>query len=215
MGPRVVLLDWDGTLLNSYHSDMRAYQAMFRALRIEWGIADVERHYSPNWYRVYEAAKIPKKDWRRADRLWRRAYAMESPALLPGARSVLRWLRAKYELGIVTGGSRPRVRRQIRYFEFKEHFSVCVYSEDTVKKKPHPAPLELALERLGADPEECVYVGDAPEDIQMARRVGVHAVGVLGPFPTAERIRAEKPDVLLHSIRELPRYLKLLQEKRI
>lgn len=210
----MVLLDWDGTLLNSYHSDMRAYQAMFRALRIEWGVADVERHYSPNWYHVYEAAKIPKKDWRRADRLWRRAYANESPALLPGARSVLRWLRAKYKLGLVTGGSRPRVRRQIRYFEFKEHFSVCVYSEDTAKKKPHPAPLELALERLGADPEECVYVGDAPEDIEMARRAGVHAVGVLGPFPTAERIRAEKPDVLLNSIRELPRYLKMLQEKR-
>jgi HAD superfamily hydrolase (TIGR01509 family) len=212
-GPSTVLLDWDGTLLNSYNSDMRAYLAMFQALKIKWGVAEIERHYSPNWYRVYRAAKVPKKDWARADLLWRRAYASESPALLPGARSVLRRLRTKYKLGIVTGGSRPRVRRQIRYFEFKEHFSVCVYSEDTLKKKPHPAPLELALKRLGADPDECVYVGDAPEDVQMARRAGVHAVGVLGPFPTAERIRAEKPDVLLNSIRELPEYLSLLQEK--
>lgn len=213
LSPRVVLLDWDGTLLNSYASDTRAYLAMFRALKIEWTAAEIERHYSPNWYRVYEAAKIPKRDWLRADRLWRRAYASESPALLPGARSVLRRLRVKYKLGIVTAGSRPRVRKQIRYFQFKEHFSVCVYSEDTPKKKPHPAPIELALRRLGAAPEECVYVGDAPEDIEMARRAGVHAVGVLGPFPTAERIRAANPDALLSSIRELPQYLRMMQKE--
>jgi phosphoglycolate phosphatase len=126
---------------------------------------------------------------------------------------VLRWLRRKYKLGIVTGGSRARVRKQIRYFEFADHFSVCVYSEDTVEKKPHPAPLELALRRLRVRPEECVYVGDAPEDVEMARRAGVHAVGVLGPFPIAERIRAAKPEVLLNSIRELPGYLRSLALK--
>ncbi len=208
--PRVVLLDWDGTVLNSYASDTRAYLAMFRALEIKWSVEQIERHYSPNWHRVYELARIPQTDWQKADRLWRRAYAKESPALLPGARDVLRWLRGKYRLGIVTAGSRPRVRKQIRHFEFADHFSACVYSEDTVKKKPHPAPLELALQRLGARPEECVYVGDAPEDVEMARRAGVHAIGVLGPFPTAERIRAADPDVLLNSIRELPKYLRSL-----
>jgi HAD superfamily hydrolase (TIGR01509 family) len=211
--PRAVLLDWDGTVLNSYASDTRAYLAMFRALEIEWSVEQIERHYSPNWYRVYKAARIPQKDWRKADQLWRRAYTKESPAPLPGARGVLRWLRRKYKLGIVTGGSRARVRKQIRYFEFADHFSVCVYSEDTVKKKPHPAPLELALRRLRVGPEECVYVGDAPEDVEMARRAGVHAVGVLGPFPIAERIRAAKPEVLLNSIRELPGYLRSLALK--
>ena len=204
----MVVLDWDGTLLNSYDSDTRAYLAMFRALGIEWSIEEIDRHYSPNWYRVYEAARIPRGDWAEADRLWRRAYAKENPLLLPGARSVLSWLRGKYKLGIVTGGSRPRVRRQIRHFQFSEHFSVCVYGGDTARKKPHPAPLKLALRRLRASPDESVYVGDAPEDIEMARRAGVHAIGVLGPFPTAERIRAEKPDVLLTSIRELPEYLR-------
>ncbi|HWF37342.1 MAG TPA: HAD family hydrolase [Candidatus Acidoferrales bacterium] len=210
--PRAVLLDWDGTLLNSYASDTRAYLSMFRALKIEFSVAEIERHYSPNWHLIYEAAKIPKKHWVRADRLWRRAYASETPKLLPGARSVLRQLRARYRLGIVTGGSGLRVRKQIRLFEFHRHFSVCVYSEDTAKKKPHPAPLELALKRIGMSAEECVYVGDAPEDIEMARRAGAHAVGVLGPFPTADRIRAAKPDVLLSSIRELPQYLRILAQ---
>jgi len=208
--PCVVLLDWDGTLLDSYASDTRAYLAMFRALEIDWSIREIERHYSPDWYRVYRAARIPRDQWAQADRLWRKAYASESPALLPGVRRALRVLARHYRLGLVTSGSRDRVRKQVRQFEFAHYFKACVYSEDVPKKKPDPAPLQLALTRLQANPEECVYVGDTPEDVQMARRAGVRAIGVLGPFPTSERIRAEKPEVLLNSFRELPLYLRAL-----
>ena len=75
---RVVLFDWDGTILNSYAADQRAYLSMFRALGIAWGVAEIDRHYSPDWYRVYRAARIPKLHWERADRLWRTAYSAEA-----------------------------------------------------------------------------------------------------------------------------------------
>jgi len=142
---RVVLLDWDGTLLSSYAADQRAYLAMFRALGIDWGTREIDRHYSPDWYRVYRAAHIPRPHWDRADRLWRSAYRLERPPLLAGARTALRILQRRFELAIVTAGSRGRVRQQLREFGLREHFSACVFSEDTRRKKPHPAPLELAL----------------------------------------------------------------------
>jgi HAD superfamily hydrolase (TIGR01509 family) len=205
---RVILFDWDGTILNSYAADQRAYLAMFRALGIKWGASEIDRHYSPDWYRVYRAAQIPRLHWERADRLWRTAYRSERPPLLSGARVALRILARKFRMGIVTAGSRGRVQQQLRQFGLRDHFSSCVFSEDTSHKKPHPAPLELALIRMRARPEECVYVGDAPADIEMARRAGVRAIGVLGPFPTAAQIRAAKPDLLLRSIRELPRYVR-------
>jgi len=204
---RVVLLDWDGTLLNSYAADKRAYLAMFRELQIEWGIADLKRHYSPDWYHVYRKAGIPRPKWAHADRLWRSAYSTECPPLLPGARTVLRRLERSFVLGIVTSGSRGRVRQQLREFGLADCFSTCVFSEDAPRRKPHPAPLQLALKRLRAAPEDSIYVGDAPEDIEMARRAGLRAIGVLGPFPTAERIRAAQPDLLLRSIRDLPKHL--------
>jgi HAD superfamily hydrolase (TIGR01509 family) len=205
---RVVILDWDGTLLNSYAADQRAYLSMFRAMGIEWDVEEIDRHYSPNWYHVYRAAGIPRPDWARADRLWRTAYRAERPLLLPGARTVVRKLLQNFRLGLVTSGSRGRVQQQLREFEFTRHFSARVYSEDSSRKKPHPAPLQMALKILRAAPEECVYVGDSPQDIEMARRAGVRAIGVLGPFPTAVRIRAAEPDLLLRSIRDLPRHLR-------
>ena len=56
-------------------------------------------------------------------------------------------------------------------------------------------------------PECCVYVGDAPQDVEMARRAGVLAIGVLGPFPTEKRLRAAGPEFLIHSLEELPEVL--------
>jgi HAD superfamily hydrolase (TIGR01509 family) len=205
---RVVLFDWDGTILNSYAADQRAYLSMFRSLGIEWTAREIDHHYSPDWYRVYRAAKIPRPDWDRADRLWRTAYRAERPPLLSGARAALQILARRFRMGIVTAGSRGRVRQQLRDFGLRDHFHACVFSEDTHHKKPHPAPLELALTRMRVQPEDCIYVGDAPADIEMARRAGVRAIGVLGPFPTAAQVRAARPDLLLRSIRELPRYLR-------
>ena len=204
---RAVLFDWDGTLLNSYAADVRAYLSMFRALEIKWTERDLAVHYSPNWYRVYRAALLPRSQWTEADRLWARAYQLERPPLLPGARHAVRLLAKKFDLGIVTSGNRARVRRQLREFRLADYFSACVCSEDAPKKKPHPAPLQLALKRLRYSPEQCVYVGDTAEDIEMARRAGVRAIGVLGPFPTAARIRAAKPEILLDSVRDLPHHL--------
>src|SRR6202035_723409 len=109
---RGVLFDWDGTLLNSYRADSAAYLAMFRQMGIPWTLDDLAQHYSPNWYRVYRAAKLPRARWDDADRAWRKQYATHRPRLMPGARRVLKHLRARHQLGVVTSGDRDRVVRQ-------------------------------------------------------------------------------------------------------
>ena len=205
-----VLFDWDGTLIDSYHADTSAYLAMFRELGIPWGLEELEKNYSPNWYQVYRAAKLPRKLWNNADRLWRGHYAKHRPKLITGARRVLARLCASHDLGLVTSGDRDRVTRQLREFRLTRLFRARVCSGDTLRKKPHPEPLRLALRKMKLDPMACVYVGDAPQDVEMARRAGVRAIGVLGPFPTEQRLRAARPEFVLESIEELPDALKRL-----
>lgn len=205
-----VLFDWDGTLIDSYAADSSAYMAMFREMGIPWGLEELAQHYSPNWYRVYRAAKLPRARWDDADRAWRRQYAKHSPRLIAGARQVLVRLEQMHHLGLVTSGDRDRVTRQLRAFRLTRLFGAQVCSGDTPEKKPHPAPLRLALRQLRLEPSACVYVGDSPEDLQMAKSAGVRAIAVLGSFPTEKRLRAARPDFLLESIRELPGVLKKL-----
>ena len=205
-----VLFDWDGTLLDSYHADSQAYLAMFHALGVNWGLAELERHYSPDWYAVYRAAKIPEQRWDEANRLWRSYYAKHPSKLMSAARRVLSALNKRHKLGLVSSGDRVRVSQQLREFGLTRIFRSRVLGGDTPEKKPHPAPLLKALEEMKAEAEHCVYVGDTPEDVEMARAAGVRAIAVLGPFPTEKRLRAVRPEILLNGLQELPGVLRKL-----
>jgi pyrophosphatase PpaX len=205
-----VLFDWDGTLLDSYHADSEAYLAMFRDLGFPWGIEELAANYSPDWYAVYRAAGIPKGCWDEADRLWRGYYAKHPSKLMRGARQVLAKLSKRHRLGLVTSGDRERVCRQLRVFALTRMFRARVCGGDTLEKKPHPAPLLLALQKMKLSPEECVYVGDTPQDLAMARAVGMRAIAVLGTFPTEKLLRAAKPEFLLEQLVDLPVLLQSL-----
>jgi HAD superfamily hydrolase (TIGR01509 family) len=205
-----VLFDWDGTLLDSFQADSSAYLAMFQEMGVAWGLDELSQHYSPNWYDVYRAAGLPEHRWSAADAAWRRHYSGFRPKLISGARRVLTAVGRRYKLGLVTSGDRDRVLRQLREFRLTKSFHARVCSGDTEHKKPHPGPLNFALQCIGLKPANCVYVGDSPEDVQMAKSAHVPVIGVLGPFPTEKRLRAAKPDLLLNSIADLPAALKQL-----
>jgi HAD superfamily hydrolase (TIGR01509 family) len=203
-----VFFDWDGTLLNSFEADANAYMQMFGALGMSWSIAELKLHYSPNWHLVYRAARLPRAKWEEADRLWRHFYDKQQPKMQPGALRVLRTLERRFSLALVSSGSRSRVRRQLREQGVSAMFLAKVCCEDAPRRKPHPAPLRIALDKLRAPQQTSVYIGDAPEDIEMAHRAGVRAVGVLGGSPVPERLRAASPDATIVTIRELPALLK-------
>jgi phosphoglycolate phosphatase len=205
-----VLFDWDGTLLDSFGADSSAYLAMFREMGVPWGLEELAIHYSPNWYNVYRAARLPRARWEAANLAWRKQYAKHKPKLVTGARRLLAWAGRSYRLGLVTSGDRDRVLRQLRYFRLTHLFASRVCADDTVERKPHPAPLRLALRQMDLEPSACVYVGDSPHDLEMARRAGVRAIAVLGRFPTEKGLRAARPEFLLGSITELPGVLKQL-----
>src|SRR5882762_3128455 len=168
-----VLFDWDGTLLDSYHADSQAFLAMFRAMGVNWGLGELEQHYSPDWYAVYRAAKIPRERWDEADRVWRAYYAKHPSKLMAATRKVLAQLNQRHKLGLVSSGDRDRVSRQLREFQLTRMFRTRVLGGDTEEKKPHPAPLLKALREMKSAAQECVYVGDTPEDVEMARAAGV------------------------------------------
>lgn len=64
----------------------------------------------------------------------------------------------------------------------------CVVSGDRLpQRKPHPAPLRLAALEIGFDPVECVYVGDAPRDIEAGRAAGMATIAAAyGYIPQSE-----------------------------
>jgi phosphoglycolate phosphatase-like HAD superfamily hydrolase len=77
-----------------------------------------------------------------------------------------------------------------------------VYGEDARRRKPHPDALLLGLERLAVSAARAAYVGDSPEDVEMARAAGVYAVGIPGGFPNRDALSASAPDLLAADLEE-------------
>jgi pyrophosphatase PpaX len=106
--------------------------------------------------------------------------------------------------GVLTILKEEGRRLAFSYLPLERFFDVVVGSDDTERHKPDPAPLEHALDLLGASRDEAVYVGDSPFDIRAAKGAGMHSVAVTwGRIHPRERLEAERPDAVVESAEEL------------
>ena len=192
-----ILFDWDGTLVNTAEASYRCYEKLFGSYGIAFDRDAFRRTYSPNWHLTYSALGLAEERWAEADARWLEHYGEEEVVLIDGAReALLRVRRAGLRAGIVTSGDRVRVARELTGLGVADLFEVVVCAEDIVYRKPHPEALLLALDKLGVAAAEAVYVGDSPEDVQMARAAGVMTVGIPGGFPNRDALAAARPEVL-------------------
>jgi len=195
---RAVVFDWDGTLVDSAAASFRCYEQIFSSFGLRFGREDFARTYSPDWTHTYRMLRLPEERWPEADRLWLELYARQPSTLFPGARPTLNALAERgFSLGLVTSGDRARVTSELRELGLDAVFATVVCGGDVSPKKPHPAALLSALDSLGVPARESVYVGDSPEDIEMARAAGARSIGIPGGFPNRDALVASRPDWLL------------------
>ncbi|MBT9568340.1 MAG: HAD-IA family hydrolase [Thiobacillus sp.] len=94
-----------------------------------------------------------------------------------GVIALLTELEARqYKWGVVTNKPACFTEPLMSILELAERAS-CIVSGDTCPHpKPHPAPMLAAAEMCGAEPHECLYLGDAERDIQAATAAGMPAL---------------------------------------
>jgi N-acetyl-D-muramate 6-phosphate phosphatase len=81
--------------------------------------------------------------------------------------------------GIVTNKRRAYSEPLMRALDSQGRAGCIVSGDSTANAKPHPQPLLHACKLLGVTPGECVYVGDAQNDVIAAHRAGMRCVAAL------------------------------------
>ena len=201
---RALLFDWDGTLVDSFAPGYAAFAQVFAKFKVDFDRSRFFEHYSPNWYLFYERMGLASMHWEEADLLWRSLYDQSTPSLVPGAFEVLQALdRRGYGLGVVTSGHQRRVERELIHNAVQDCFDVFVYGDQVESKKPAPEALFRAAASLRTPPQHCVYVGDAPEDMEMGRRAGAQTVAVYSSYVRDLEALSLQADHTLRSISEM------------
>lgn len=208
----LVVFDWDGTLIDSTATIVRAIQAAAADLDlpipdtetasyvIGLGLHDALARAVP----TLEAARILEFSAR-----YRYHYLANDASLqlFAGVRDLLAWLAGENKaLAIATGKSHAGLQRALGATGLTEFF-VATRCADQTQPKPHPAMLLELIEELGIDRERTLMIGDTTHDLQMAAAAGTGAIGVTyGAHPRAQLALCE-PLALVDSIQDLRQWL--------
>ncbi|MFO8153670.1 phosphoglycolate phosphatase [Thioalkalivibrio sp.] len=214
--PRMILIDLDGTLVDSVPDLAFSVDAMMDELGLpRRGERAVRKWVGNGVERLVKRALVNDLDgdpdpelYDRALPAFMRVYQENTSRrsrLYPGVREGLDQLQAEgFRLGCVTNKAGRFTLPLLRDKGILDRFSIVVSGDTLEFSKPHPAPLLHAAAELGVTPGESLMIGDSRSDVKAARAAGFRIVCMSYGYNHGEDIRAEGPDAVLDRLDELP-----------
>jgi sugar-phosphatase len=177
--PAALLLDLDGTLVDSEPVHRAAYRAFFEARG--WEVPDLSLFTGRRAEDVFAVEPGP---WEGADlealaaEVTALAHRGELPTPVPGAVALVEAARRhRVPVAVVTSAGPDWVRRAVGDgLDALHRIDLVVTAEDVVDGKPHPEGYRLACERLGVDAGDTLAVEDSPAGVRAALAAGVGEV---------------------------------------
>ena len=115
--------------------------------------------------------------------------------------------------GIVTNKPRWLSESLLNALNLTQRCAVLVCPEDVTNTKPDPEPMYLAAQQIDIAPEQCIYVGDHPRDIDAGRHAKMYTIlaayGYL-PLQYKDDLSAWHADHIVNNVAELHQVLKKL-----
>lgn len=196
----VAIFDLDGTLADTVALIVASYQYAFRTV--------LGREEDPEEIKTWIGRPLPvafaAHSPEHADELYEvylRWNAENTERLIrgyEGITDVLSGLRAAgVRIAVATSKRRESAQQAMDILGLSEYVEALVGMEDTEIHKPDPAPLLLALSRLGErDPSRAVYVGDAVVDALAGKAAGMATVAVTWGAGTPDALAGVRPDAV-------------------
>jgi phosphoglycolate phosphatase len=200
----VYLFDVDGTLMDSAADICGAVQHVLH-LRHRRDVDDVflRRYIGRHLHDLFldlgfESAEFESMlaDYRA--NYWGRKNG--STRVYPGVAEGLAKLGGRKSTATTKGT--PFTRVVLEQFGLLPHFD-HVQGTDGFPAKPEPDVLLKSLEVFGAKPEDCLFVGDSPADMEAGRRAGVKICAVRWGYGNQSEMAKWEPDYWIDDLREL------------
>lgn len=207
-----ILLDWDGNIAHTLNLWPDALDEVLQERGVSltrqqlidstWGfVAYVTKHTGVSGAEATKAMEEASE-----------IVANRSPyvELFPDAPEVLKELKeSNKRLALITTSERRMVMPALEKYNILNLFETIITDDDIEKsqRKPNPAPLLMALARMGGTPAKAIMVGDRDKDIVAAHNAGMDSV----LFCSAEhqkhysldKLMTHKPTYIMGEFRDL------------
>jgi phosphoglycolate phosphatase len=209
---RLLVFDWDGTIIDSAATIVECIREASRELGLE--VPERERASHVIGLGLHDAMKIavpglPAQRYPEFVASYRKHFIAreDSMQLFDGMRELLEDLSKRHLLAIATGKSRRGLDRDLEAQNLKAYFAASRYADET-NPKPHPAMLLEIMDELDVSQKQALMIGDTSHDLEMARAAGIDALAVTYGAHPEEGLRACGPLGCFSTVNHLQAWLK-------
>ncbi len=212
-GYRLLIFDWDGTLMDSQSHIVASMQAAMADLGLEMLDARTISDIIGLGMREALLALFPERPDAAfftafTDRYRQHYFRPDAPqTLFADAEVTLKTLRQEgYLLAVATGKGRHGLNKVLTETGLGALFDAHRCAEETASK-PDPKMVHEILHTLAVAAEDALMIGDSEYDLQMAHNAGIDSIAVTYGVHETERLLRYDPLTCLDRLGDLPRFL--------
>ena len=218
---KLVAFDWNGTLLADTAAVVEADNVVFEAFGAKpITIQQFRNTFDVPFLDYYVANGLDRNYFlKRQDKvsaLFHEAYEARAAKARTrsGVRQALAWLK-KHEVNQVVFSNHTMhgIALQLGRLGIQKYFEKVLARSDLVgamEKRNKGAKLESFIEEHKYHKSEVLIVGDTIEEIDIARTLDIKSVAITGGYNSAIRLKAARPDFLIHNMVGLENIIKNL-----
>ena len=213
--PELVLLDLDGTLVDSIPDLARCLNLALTEHKQQTYNLSVVRNWVGNGIDklihraltndidgkansdIHHKVKSSFMDFYRAE-------PCQLSDCYPGVREGLKQLQAENMiLGVVTNKNEEFVEPILKQLDINQYINIIIGGNTLSERKPHPLPLLHVAQKYNKEPAKSLMIGDSINDVNAARAAGFQIVCVSYGYNHGQDIQNTNPDAVIDSFVEL------------
>ncbi|MEN3339478.1 MAG: hypothetical protein V7647_3154 [Acidobacteriota bacterium] len=204
-----MILDVDGTLVDSNDAHARSWVDAFAAFGVTVAYEDVRRSIGMGGDKLMPSVSNLAEDSGQGRLVAARRAELFKGTWLPRLRPfprvrelLQRFIEDGFTLAVASSAKQGELKPLLEVAGVADLISERTSSDDAPRSKPDPDIVTAALKGSGAAPERAIMLGDTPYDMEAGRRAGVHAVALecggwnRTELPAASEIYADAADLL-------------------
>lgn len=203
---KALLFDFDGTLLNTNNLIIESFMHVFdEKFPGQFTKNDCLAFIGPSLKETFEQIAPDQTEALIAQyRAWNELHHEE---LVTEYDGVVETLNTLHEMGIrlviVSTKIHANIVRGLDVLGVTHLFEHIIGFDDVQHVKPHPEPIEKALELLQLEKEDVIMIGDNSHDIEAAHNAGVDSAGVAWSIRGEAFLQQYRPTYILQHMSNL------------
>lgn len=179
---RLIISDFDGTLVDTFEANLRAYQKAFNRVGLYLAAEEYRRYFGYRFERFMMAMAISDENVRAKIRESKKELYPQYFRFLKPNNSLIELITTFRSMGgktaIASTARKENLMNAINYLCIADKFDLILSGIDVKQGKPSPEIYNKTMEKLGVSPEETLIFEDSDVGVQAAKASGAMCIVV-------------------------------------